>query len=143
MSSEQPPDNEYGKVVDLASFRAKKAEEEEAKALEVTPSPSQEYSRHRHFSEEEQLNERILALIHYMERQDEILEMVVHDVVLLTSQTEKQRLNLMNLTANISALIALLDQKGTISKEEFNDIWEEEYLPILEQFTSSSNEDSQ
>lgn len=77
------------------------------------------------------LNDAVLRLIGIMDKQDQLVQMLIDDMVSVTEQFQRQHATLINTMSSFSALLTVLERKGIVSHEECAKVWEEEYLPLL------------
>ena len=83
-------------------------------------------------------NAGLLALVALMEQQDELVQMLIHDVLTISDELQKQRALVMNVGASLSAVTLTLDQEGVLKTGKIQEVWEREFKPELDKLDQST-----
>lgn len=80
----------------------------------------------------------LLALIELMEKQDELVQMLIHDVLTLSDELQKQRAMALNIGSSLSAVTMALEQEGVIKIATIQEVWERELKPQLDKLDQAT-----
>lgn len=72
------------------------------------------------------------AVCDLLDKQDEMLQMLIHDVLALSEECNKLRAMSINIGSSLSAVTIALEQNGILEVAKIQEVWERDMKPALE-----------
>jgi hypothetical protein len=77
-----------------------------------------------------------------LDKQDEMLQMLIHDVLALSDECNKLRAMSINIGASLSAVTITLEQEGVLKVSKIQEVWDRDLKPSLEKLEAANKNGS-
>lgn len=113
-------------ILDFSKFKQRREDAKKVVLDEVEKRKSKSHS------EDHNLLKAVTALVDLMSEQDRLIQMMIEDIVSLSTVSEQQASFNANIASSIAALVTTLQEKHVVSDDEIQKVWERDALPTLQ-----------
>jgi len=75
--------------------------------------------------------EYLKSVLEFIRKQQELIQMLIHDIIALSGEVQKQRAMTINIGSSLTATTLALEEHGVIEVAKIQEVWNRDILPSL------------